>query len=70
MPPLTHDSTAQEWIDAGWAAVTAKAAGQDLHSFSFTNAQANALVHLTAKGAHSLEMQAQRNPNFLEDLPK
>ena len=70
MPPLTYDSPAQEWIDAGLAALTKKAEGQDLRSLSFTNAQANALVHLTAKGAHSLEMQAQQNPNFLDDLPE
>jgi hypothetical protein len=59
-----HSAPAQEWVEAGLAAVAKKPIEKDLRKISFEEARANALVHLTGHGAEALEREGMRQaPN-------
>ncbi|MBV8073181.1 MAG: hypothetical protein JO270_25000 [Acidobacteriaceae bacterium] len=59
-----HTAPAQEWINAGLAVATKKRSEKDLRQVSFEEARANALVHLTGRGAEALDREAKQHaPN-------
>ncbi len=60
LPPF--DAPARVWIDAGLAIASPKGRDCDFQKISFTAAQANALLHLTGKGAQVLDREARRQP--------
>ena len=58
---LAHTAPAQDWIDAGFAVRSHKAASANLREMAFRDAQAKALVHLTGAGALALDREAMRH---------
>jgi hypothetical protein len=57
---LDHTSPAQKWIDAGLALPTSKGKNVSFEKIAFSEAEANRLVHLTGKGALSLDREAKK----------
>ena len=58
---LTHQDTAQKWIDAGLAVCGDKGRGKDLHALSFSHAQAKGFVYLSGEAANSRDREAIKN---------
>lgn len=58
---LNSESSAQQWIDHGFARRTQRGRDADLRSVSFLVARAQSLVHLTGAGAQLLDHVAKEH---------
>jgi len=58
---LSHQDSAQTWINAGLAVRGEKGRGKDLNALPFSHAQAKGFVYLSGEGANSMDREAIKN---------